>query len=229
MQLEINTNGFFVFDLDDTLFQEIDFLKSAYRHIANLLQPRICFDLYEEMYTRYRRGENVFLWIISQYGRFMRDVDINWLLKEYREHLPEIQLKADADLFLQTLRELSIPMGLITDGRSITQRNKLKALGIEALFQDIIISEEFGSEKPDARNFEYFENTYPGKRFFFIGDNPAKDFVVPLQLGWTTICIESRGQNIHAQDFDSYPKPHFILSSLQEIELLLPSTLGLAC
>src|SRR5688572_24338004 len=151
MQLEINTNSFFVFDLDDTLFQEIDFLKSAYRHIANVLQSRISCDLYEEMYTRYQRKENVFLWIISQYGRFIRDMDINWFLREYREHLPEIQLRSDATLLLQSLREASVPMGLVTDGRSITQRNKLKALGIETFFQDIIISEEFGSEKPDAR------------------------------------------------------------------------------
>src|SRR5688572_31955463 len=125
MQLEINTNSFFVFDLDDTLFQEIDFLKSAYRHIANVLQSRISCNLYEEMLTRYYRKENVFLWIISQYGRFIRDVDVNWLLKEYREHLPEISLNEDAESFLQQLKELSVPMGLITDGRSVTQRNKL--------------------------------------------------------------------------------------------------------
>jgi putative hydrolase of the HAD superfamily len=229
MRLEINTNSFFVFDLDDTLFQEIDFLKSAYRHIANVLQSRISCDLYEEMYTRYQRKENVFLWIISQYGRFIRDMDINWFLREYREHLPEIQLRSDATLLLQSLREASVPMGLVTDGRSITQRNKLKALGIETFFQDIIISEEFGSEKPDARNFQYFENRYPGKKFFFIGDNPTKDFIVPLELGWTTVCVKNCGHNIHEQDFDRFPKPHYILSSLQEIEFLLPSTLELAC
>lgn len=229
MQLEINTNSFFVFDLDDTLFQEIDFLKSAYKHIANLLQPRICCDLYEEMYSRYQRGENVFLWIISQYGRFMRDIDISWFLREYREHQPEIKLKPDADSLLQSLRELMIPMGLVTDGRSITQRNKLQALGIETFFEDIIISEEFGSEKPDARNFQYFENKYPNKEFIFIGDNPAKDFIVPLQLGWKTICIKNCGRNIHIQDFSNSPKPHHILSSLQEIELFLPSVIEIAC
>jgi putative hydrolase of the HAD superfamily len=229
MQLEINTNSFFVFDLDDTLFQEIDFLKSAYRHIARTLEPRISCNLYEEMFSRYRNKENVFLWIISQYGRFMRDIDVNWLLREYREHLPEVQLRADADAFLQLLQQLSIPMGLITDGRSITQRNKLKALGIEAYFQDIIISEEFGSEKPDPRNYEYFEQKYPGKRFVYIGDNPAKDFIVPLQLGWTTVCLENSGHNIHDQDFTRYPNPHYIVTSLQELELVQPAAMEAVC
>lgn len=225
MQLEINSNSFFVFDLDDTLFQEIEFLKSAYRHIARLLQPRVSCNLYEEMLTRYYRKENVFLWIISQYGRFIRDVDVNWLLKEYREHSPEIALNEDAESFLQHLKELSVPMGLITDGRSVTQRNKLKALGIEKHFQDIIISEEFGSTKPDARNYQYFEKKYPGKDFFYIGDNPAKDFIVPLELGWTTICLENAGQNIHVQDFNKSPKPHCMISSFQDMELVLPSAI----
>lgn len=220
MQIEINSNSFFVFDLDDTLFKEIDFLKSAYRHIANQLTPQTSCDLYEEMLTRYYKKEDVFHWIISQYGRFMRDRDINWFLKEYREHMPEITLAHDAAAFLQTLKEYAVPMGLITDGRSITQRNKLKALGIEQLFSDIIISEEFGSSKPDSRNYLYFEKKYPRRSFCFVGDNPAKDFIVPLELGWQTICLENAGHNIHPQNFDQYPQPQFIIPSFDAIELV---------
>src|SRR3990170_3628596 len=33
MQLNISRTSFIVFDLDDTIVQEIDYLKSAYRHI----------------------------------------------------------------------------------------------------------------------------------------------------------------------------------------------------
>jgi putative hydrolase of the HAD superfamily len=217
MQLTINQNSFFVFDLDDTLFQEIDFLKSAYRHIAAQLRTRISCDLYEEMLERYHKKENVFLWILNQYEKYLQDVDINWFLHEYREHLPEIKLSKETAAFLQALKHRKVPLGLITDGRSITQRNKLKALGIETYFLDIIISEEFGSTKPDPRNYQYFLEKYPSKEFYYIGDNPAKDFIVPLQLGWKTICIRNKGENIHCQDFDKQARPHLIIDSLKEI------------
>ena len=37
---------------------------------------------------------------------------------------------------------------LITDGRSLTQRLKIQALGLTDLFDDILISEAMQSEKP---------------------------------------------------------------------------------
>jgi len=38
---------------------------------------------------------------------------------------------------------------------------------------------------------------YPGKEFWFIGDNTSKDFIVPEKLGWRTICLANCGDNIH--------------------------------
>ena len=41
---------------------------------------------------------------------------------------------------------------------------------------------------------------YPeASRFIYVGDNPAKDFVVPAMLGWDTYCLRSRPGNIHPQ------------------------------
>ena len=66
MELRINRNTFLIFDLDDTLFYEIDFLKSAYRHISSTLQSHIGDDIYEEMFRRYQEKENVFEWIVKK-------------------------------------------------------------------------------------------------------------------------------------------------------------------
>jgi putative hydrolase of the HAD superfamily len=220
MTIHLNSNQFFIFDLDDTLFQEIDFLKSAYRTIAKELSPNIGSDIYEEMWTRYRNKQDVFGWIISQFSSLLPNYTAQDLLKRYREHLPEIRLNREAESFIIRLREKNIPLGLITDGRSITQRNKLKALGIEDYFADIIISEEFGSEKPDKRNFLYFEDKYPKKQFWFIGDNTSKDFIVPIDLGWKTICIKDSGNNIHPQRFDLQAVPEYCISSFAEIRLI---------
>jgi putative hydrolase of the HAD superfamily len=111
-------------------------------------------------------------------------------------------------------------MSLITDGRSITQRNKLKALGIESYFKNIVISEEVNSEKPSEYNFNLVMNKCP-ENYIYIADNPKKDFITPNKLGWSSICVLDRGQNIHVQNFD-LPKdflPQFFINSFQEIIL----------
>jgi putative hydrolase of the HAD superfamily len=220
MQLKIDLQSFFIFDLDDTLFPEIEFLKSGYAVISSKLRQFINSDIFPEMMKRYQNEENVFEWILNQYQQKIPHLSIDWLLKEYREHIPAIELHEKTAGFLEELRNLNIPMGLVTDGRSTTQRNKLKALRIENYFTDIIVSEEFGSEKPDERNYLYFQNKYPEKNFYFFGDNTSKDFIVPKKLGWKTFCIKSSGSHIHKQSFDKEPVPDYIISGFEEIQLI---------
>jgi putative hydrolase of the HAD superfamily len=125
-----------------------------------------------------------------------------------------------AEKFLAQCKELQIPMAVITDGRSITQRNKIRALKIEELFSDLLISEEFGTAKPDERNYRYFENKYPNRQFYYFGDNTSKDFIVPQKLGWTSICVKDAGRNIHKQNIDELPKEIYFVQDFCEIELI---------
>lgn len=218
MDIKINAKSFFVFDLDDTLFQEVDFLKSAYAHISRKLADAIGKDIYEEMWTKYKNKENVFQWIVDHYQQSVPCIQVEWLLKEYREHVPEITLSQETFEFLKKIKEKKVLTGLVTDGRSITQRNKLKSLGLEGFFEDIIISEEFGSEKPDERNYLYFQNKYPGMDFYFFGDNTVKDFIVPDKLRWRTFCLEDQGNNIHLQSLHRLPISNYLISSFQDIQ-----------
>jgi putative hydrolase of the HAD superfamily len=60
-----------------------------------------------------------------------------------------------------------------------------------------VISEEFGSEKPEMSNFVEVEKFFGNGRFFYFGDNYYKDFIVPNKLRWTTITLLNDGNNIH--------------------------------
>jgi putative hydrolase of the HAD superfamily len=220
MDIKVNAYTFFVFDLDDTLYQEIDFLRSAYRHISATLEPALKQPIYNEMLERYHRKENVFGWITEQYREHLGDYNADWFIRTYREHIPEIELSAEVEAFLQKVKQLGIKTGLITDGRSVTQRNKLRALGLLDNFSDIIISEEFGSEKPDRKNYLHFETKFPGSEFYYFGDNTRKDFITPLLLGWKIICIKDRGENIHKQQFDDQLSHEYVIESFAEINLV---------
>jgi len=220
MIIKLSPDTFFVFDLDDTLYYEADYLRSAYRSIAHKLLPYTDGDIYDWMLQHYNNKQNVFAAIVDKYADSMpASITLQHLLAHYREHMPAITLADTTRTFLLLLKAKGIPMGIITDGRSITQRNKLKALEIESYFQDIIISEEFGSEKPDARNYRYYHDKYPNSDFYFVGDNTTKDFIVPAQLGWQTICLRNAGHNIHEQDTERLPSGTHLISSFDEIEL----------
>lgn len=223
MEIKICHNTHFIFDLDDTLTDELDFVHSAFSHLSYQLFMYTGEDVYNDMIEMYASNKNVFEWLTIQFSSTVPGLSMKYLLKEYREHKPKIDLRQDAAVFLEKLYQMNIPCGLITDGRSITQRNKLKALKLENYFGDVIISEEFGSTKPDPANYLYFLHKYPDDDFYFFGDNTGKDFIVPLQLGWKCICLKDRGKNIHRQSFDAKPLPQFVITSFDEIRLSHPN------
>lgn len=182
---------YIVFDLDDTLYYELDFLQSAYKEIAETLSKENADELHQKMFSMYENKNDVFEFLSLTY-----DFPKESLLKIYREHVPNIVLRKGVREILDNLKSKDIKMGLLTDGRSLTQRNKIKALDIENYFEKIIISEEFGSEKPDEKNYKAFLEQ--GFDYSYIADNPKKDFVTPNSLGWETVMIEDdEGKRIH--------------------------------
>lgn len=194
-----------IFDLDDTLYKEIDYLKSAYRFIAEKLQTEHCpaENLYRVMLDAYNNGLNAFSVVKSVWNI---EAPIETLLHWYRTHVPNIVLPEDSKNLLDFLKSKDVPIGILTDGRSVTQRNKIKSLGLNQYIpeQNIVISEEFGSEKPCEANYTYFESLYSEiDNFIYVGDNPRKDFVAPNRLGWKTVGLLDDGRNIHKQETEN--------------------------
>ena len=218
------------FDLDDTLYKEIDYLKSAYKEIA-AYASNYCYGCsdspmilavkaYDVMLQTYMNGGNAFERLNDFLGL---NLPISDYLQIYHDHKPDIQLSDVAVLALDALKVSDSIIGLITDGRSIQQRNKIEALRLHRWIddEDMVISEEFGSEKPTSANYEYFMERYPNcKDFTYVGDNPRKDFIAPNALRWTTICLKDDGRNVHKQECSSIANdamPGKIIKNLGEL------------
>ena len=206
----------FVFDLDDTLYSERDFEKSGIEFVYNNFNIK-----HIELKAILNNREN---WIEQIIDGSNNQITLQMVLDIYRNHFPTIQLYKDAKVFLQKLLSQGTEMSLITDGRSITQRNKLRALGIESFFNNIVISEEVNSEKPSKNNFRMVMYNEIPENYIYIADNPKKDFITPNKLGWTSICLLDRGQNVHEQVFTNSIEynPHFIIKSFNEINIEIP-------
>lgn len=208
------------FDLDDTLHKEINYLHAAYRLIAH--------EVFDEKWEEYYH--QMLIWYEEKLDVFQKVVDIaaigvekERLLNIYRYDVHSLCLSTEVEDVLSNLKTSGIKLGLITDGRTQTQGNKIKALGLERFFDDdmIVISESFGSEKPSLRNYQYFMDKFPAcSNFTYVGDNPQKDFIGANALGWDTVCLLNDGSNIHVQDFDAFGveyQPHTKIRTLSDL------------
>jgi putative hydrolase of the HAD superfamily len=210
----------FVFDLDDTLYNEIDYLKSAYRFISEVVVGENNESLYQEMLKIYFSGRNTFEFILNKYPE--KNITLKKLLYLYRNHRPDILLREGVSEMLKEMKNRNAITGIITDGRSITQRNKIKALGLENVIDTLIISEEFGCEKPSPALFESLMINPSCSQYYYFGDNLNKDFISPKKLGWFCIGILNsnniRNQNI--SEFSDDFLPHVFIKSMVEIGII---------
>lgn len=218
MDIKVDAQTVVVFDLDDTLYNEIDYLKSAYTEIARDLDPYNSENLFALMFSKYQIKLDVFAYLENTYGMSKLS-----LLQRYRSHFPIIKPFIGVRDTLVNIKKNKGKTGLITDGRSVTQRNKIKALNLTDFFDYIVVSEEIGTEKPHENNYLAIERQLESGRFYYIADNCKKDFITPNQRGWSTIGLLDNGLNIHANTTKNLSKeflPHHFINGFLELVIV---------
>ena len=174
-----------IFDLDDTLYLEKSYVQSGYRAIATAF-PEI-ENAYDKLWNAFLRGKKAIDEVLLAENQYTQE-NKEKCLQVYRFHTPTIALYDGVEDMLKRLKKSGVKLGLITDGRSEGQRAKIKALGIENLFDSIVITDELGGveyRKPCEKAFIITCNRL-GVAFadaVYIGDNPKKDFIAPQKLG----------------------------------------------
>ena len=204
-----------LFDLDDTLYSEKDYVRSGYREAAKLL-PGIPHAA-ERLWEYFAAGKPAIDALLCDTGCYTEALKQS-CLQAYRLQKPDIALYPEADQLLAALRVQGLFIGIITDGRPEGQRAKLSALGLWDRIDAVIITDELGGiayRKPHPAAFrlmkEKAENglgkTLCYAQLCYIGDNKGKDFIAPEQLGMRSILYRNRdgiyaetmNDEIHAQ------------------------------
>jgi putative hydrolase of the HAD superfamily len=191
-----------VLDLDDTLYKEVDYQISGFNAVCNWIENVYGLGLRLDLEKLLQSKTPDVL------GGLCKAAGLGSAVKEsllwvYRLHQPLIQLSPGVEVFLNEL-EANWRVAVLTDGRSVSQRLKLKALGLAHL--PAYISEDYGSEKPAPDRFELVMREMPAIRYVYVGDNLKKDFLAPNKLGWTTVCLRDNGSNIHKQIIEEKTK-----------------------
>ncbi len=199
-----------VFDLDDTLFKERDFVTSSFKVIAREADRRgiISYEKALAILCAGRDGGMAFSSLAEEVAARAPGCGLTeeWMVNTYRTHTPDIKLDDATESVLAALRERGETLGLITDGRSNTQRANIKALGLEVFIEprNILVSGETGFDKTHREPFDMIMMRNPAeRRYVYVGDNSAKDFIWPNKLGWLTVQLDDAdGVNIHPQSSD---------------------------
>lgn len=171
-----------VFDLDDTLYDEVDFVKSGFQEIANYLKDEKYYNFMCEVFESEGSGK-VFNKLIE---KFCLDVNINKLIEIYRFHTPNIVLPNESLELLKFAKEFKT--ALISDGHYIMQKNKHDALKLDEFIKYPIFTDFYHTKKPELKPYKMVMQNYQDQeRFVYISDNPKKDFKAVAELGWTGI------------------------------------------
>ena len=183
-----------VFDLDDTLFEELSFVRSGFRAVANYIEKLYGLDadaLYKEFLSELSNGRGkIFDHVLYRYEIFscrLRDK----LITEYRLHNPHIKLYDDADHALE--RFSSFPVYIVTDGNKLVQASKIKTLGLHQRVKKVYIAHLYGLDKAKPSPWCFFQiagkEMEKPENIVYIGDNPLKDFVGIKPFGFRTIRV----------------------------------------
>jgi putative hydrolase of the HAD superfamily len=171
-----------VFDLDDTLYDEVNFVKSGFKEIASYLQNDKYYEFMIAEFDKNGSGK-VFNKLIEN---FNLEISLNKLIEIYRFSKPNIALDNETKEILEFTKDYKT--ALISDGHYITQRNKFDVLGLEKYIDYPIFTDFYHTKKPELKAFEMVMNKYNTENeFIYISDNPKKDFIAPNQLGWQSI------------------------------------------
>jgi putative hydrolase of the HAD superfamily len=220
-----------LFDLDDTLCDYASArsvrLSQAFRlafDAAQIPEPaRPPLDeLLAESLAYHPHGADHFVDLLARYGVAAQHAldSVEW----YRGNpLHSLSLFQGVHELLTMVHELPSggrrTLGVITNGPTELQREKLRILGIEQLIDFAIISEEFGAAKPDPAIFwEALRrgNATP-KTAVFVGDAPEFDILGAHRVGIPAIWMNAR----HLAWPKTIPPPDWEIHSLDEVVPLL--------
>jgi putative hydrolase of the HAD superfamily len=121
---------------------------------------------------------------------------------------------------LETLRAAGLTLGVITNGPSSVQREKLALLALEPYFDCIVVDSELGYPKPDRRIFEHATASVglTAAEMLFVGDTPSADIGGARGAGWTAVWYNPRGEAFPS----TVEQPHHVIQQWPEL-LGLPS------
>jgi putative hydrolase of the HAD superfamily len=220
-----------LWDLDDTLYSRVDAANCVFYGMFRQLlyagksEEFIC-DAVAYMMTKVNRNTMVhpdaFAALQEKYP-FDKPFSIEACQDYYYGHICEfMELFPEQLSVVKKLRKLGIKQGIITNAKELrldSQRRKIVTLGLEPLFDVIVISGELGIHKPDRRIFDHTAELLGVKNeeCLFVGDDPHSDIAGALGADMETVWLDN--WSTYDGSFADDPRVHRVKSVLEYFKL----------
>lgn len=190
-----------LFDLDNTLYPEEEFVTGGFRAVAEFL-------------AKYKNGDadtlqKRMLHLLHAQGRrrvfntLLAELNLDspvWLrtlVLLYRSHRPAVQLFPGVEVALAGLKARGLRLGLVTDGAASVQRRKIAALDLDRHMDVIVCTDELGAgcAKPSTVPFEVALTLLgvASNQAAYLADDTSKDFAGPNRLGIQSVQVGRTG------------------------------------
>ncbi|MEG1536029.1 MAG: HAD-IA family hydrolase [Clostridia bacterium] len=214
-----------VFDLDDTLFPEMQFVEQGFEYVAQIVGEKYHLQsVYPRLLQLFEQDHaNAYNRLLDSFGVKYCEKDIAELAQEYRSFArTNLQFYPDTIGVLEELRKNNIRIGVITDGKTECQQNKICSLEVEKYVDFVVITDSLGGEKfrkPHPKAFEIMREKLQVEfsEMIYVGDNRAKDFAIGALYPLVT-CEISRGDKLYRnKEYYNGVLPKITIKTLTEL------------
>lgn len=193
-----------VFDLDHTLFDR-------YATLSGIIDSGIAYNIFKsELDKEILKKEWIYAdkhFCLLGWDKVYDYFKIKGLLKDdikkdgfFKIHIEPLYMHlAVAFEFtiptLNSLRKKGYKLGLITNGSHILQMRKLEMLNLDTAFDEIIISHDYNTDKPDRFLFDKMAELLDCRpeQMLYVGDNPLNDIDASRKAGYTPVWVKTSG------------------------------------
>ena len=183
-------------DLDDTLIDTIQNTRDAVEELYEDYRLDKYFKSFDDFYKNYFQPNNLFLWSEYEHQRISKEYLLRNRFIKALESVDEIDekhsLKINNDYIRIVVRKPILikvllekldylkpkyKICILSNGFTEMQYNKIRNAGLAEYFDDIILSDKIGINKPQREIFDYAINRSgtPRKEIIMIGDNFSTD------------------------------------------------------
>ncbi|MBI9017506.1 MAG: HAD family hydrolase [Phycisphaerae bacterium] len=226
-----------IFDMDDTLYDEINYCRSGYRVISHAISAMLApgtqrtvssAEIFDFIWNQFQNGDRsrIFNDTLDNFYIPYDSKVITDLVKIYRDHSPIISLDpADADILTQLRGKYKL--ALLSDGFLPAQQLKADALGLDKYFDMILFTESIRRDawKPSPLGYQKIltDLNITTNCWAYIADNETKDFIYPNAAGATSIKL-NRPNKVHIKPAPNLQAcPQYSIDSLAQLPQILSS------
>ena len=203
-----------LFDLDNTLIDRSEAFERLFNHWYRALPKAGRPADKKEFVSRMALRGNGYEPIADIYQDMLDEAE-----EAHFNMMPVVVgIHANTEAMLRRFRSNGIPVGVVTNGDSETQRGKVRNNGVDSLVVDCVVSEEVGVRKPDPAIFHRALDLLGAEAgsTLFVGDNAAEYIVGTASLNMLTAWV-SLGREWELR----FPSPYHTINKVWEVEQLV--------